>query len=64
MTNEKLIKNLCENELEKVSGGYGLGDYAKEHPFLTFFGATNFVAAVVSTVVGIAALVKLSNSSN
>ncbi len=47
MTNEKLIKNLCENELEKVSGGYGLGDYAKEHPFLTFFGATFFVVSVL-----------------
>ena len=34
MNNEKLIKNLCEDELEKVSGGHGLGDFMHDHPYL------------------------------
>lgn len=46
MNNEKLIKNLCEDELEKVSGGHGLGDFAHDHPYLTFFGFD----AIVDTI--------------
>ena len=50
MNNKKLIKNLCEDELEKVSGGYDLMDYAKEHPFLT---ACMLVATVALPVCNI-----------
>ena len=46
MNNEKLIKNICEDELEKVSGGHGLGDFAHNHPYLTFFGFN----AIVNTI--------------
>ena len=46
MNNEELIKNICEDELEKVSGGHGLGDFAHNHPYLTFFG----FYAIVNTI--------------
>ncbi len=56
MNNEKLIKNLCEDELEKVSGGHALGDFAHNHPYLTFFGfnAISYIILVVSVGVPLA----------